>query len=146
VVGQQPARILLLSAPTGFEQFVLELCAPADAVPAPPDMAAVMAAAANYKIDILGPLPKEPCVTRSQEDIITTIVDTSTSLKQAVEQIRNPHVAAVSAGNADAATSLSVPDGIFLPLEIVTLDERLMAAARREGLVLTEVPLPESGA
>jgi len=59
VVGEQPARMLLLCAPAGFEKFVLELCAPVDAVPAPPDMAALMAAAATFNIDILGPLPEE---------------------------------------------------------------------------------------
>src|SRR5579871_4661523 len=41
VVGSTPARILLLCAPAGFEQFVLELSVPlADATP--PDMARLM--------------------------------------------------------------------------------------------------------
>ena len=60
VVGSQPARMLLMCAPAGFEKFVLELCAPVDSVPAPPDMAALMAAAAKYNLDILGPLPEDP--------------------------------------------------------------------------------------
>ena len=57
VVGDAPARMLLLVAPGGFEQFVAELSAPA---PAAPDMAKLMAAAAKYQVDILGPLPESP--------------------------------------------------------------------------------------
>jgi mannose-6-phosphate isomerase-like protein (cupin superfamily) len=60
VVGSGPARMLIMSAPAGFEKFVLELCAPVDATPAPPDMATLIAAAARFNIDILGPLPDEP--------------------------------------------------------------------------------------
>ena len=63
VVGSQPARMLLMCAPAGFEKFVLELCAPVDAVPAPPEMAKLVTAAATYKVDILGPLPEEPSVS-----------------------------------------------------------------------------------
>jgi len=57
VVGDTPARLLLLCAPGGFEQFVVELSEPA---PAAPDMAKLIAVAAKYKIDIHGPLPEEP--------------------------------------------------------------------------------------
>jgi quercetin dioxygenase-like cupin family protein len=63
VVGSQPARMLLMCAPAGFEKFVLELCAPVDAVPAPPEMAKLVTTAATYKVDILGPLPEEPSVS-----------------------------------------------------------------------------------
>jgi len=55
VLGDKPARLLLLCAPGGFEQFVVEMSEPA---PAPPDMAKLMAVAAKYKIDIHGPLPE----------------------------------------------------------------------------------------
>jgi quercetin dioxygenase-like cupin family protein len=55
VLGGQPARLLLLCAPGGFEQFVLDMSDPA---PAPPDMARLMAVAAKYQIDIHGPLPE----------------------------------------------------------------------------------------
>ena len=58
VVGPQAARMLFLCAPAGFEKFVLELCIPIGAVPAQPDMAKLMAAAASFHIDILGPLPR----------------------------------------------------------------------------------------
>jgi len=60
VVGTAPARMLLLCAPAGFERFVRELSAPVDAVPAPPDMAVLVATAAKYHVDILGPLPEQP--------------------------------------------------------------------------------------
>ena len=60
VVGNQPARMLLMCAPAGLEKFVLQLCLPVDAPPAPPNMATLMAAAAAFNIDILGPLPEEP--------------------------------------------------------------------------------------
>ena len=60
VIGDQPARMLLLCAPGGFEGFVLELGQPADAPLAPPDMAKLAAVAARYHIDIHGPLPEEP--------------------------------------------------------------------------------------
>ena len=59
VVGSQPASMLLMCAPAGFEKFALELSAPVDAVPAPPDMTTLMAAAARFNVDILGPLPEE---------------------------------------------------------------------------------------
>ncbi len=42
VVGPGPARMLLMCAPAGFEKFALELCAPLDAVPAPPEMSRLM--------------------------------------------------------------------------------------------------------
>jgi quercetin dioxygenase-like cupin family protein len=57
VVGDAPARMLLLCTPGGFEQFVVDLSEPA---PAPPDMAKLVTVAAKYKIDIHGPLPEEP--------------------------------------------------------------------------------------
>jgi quercetin dioxygenase-like cupin family protein len=55
VDGDKPARLLLLCAPGGFEQFVVDMSEPA---PAPPDMAKLMAVAAKYQIDIHGPLPE----------------------------------------------------------------------------------------
>ncbi|MGA8044086.1 MAG: ester cyclase [Terracidiphilus sp.] len=60
VIGHQPARMLLLCAPGGFEGFVLELGQPADAPAAPPDMAQLAEVAAKYHIEIHGPLPEEP--------------------------------------------------------------------------------------
>jgi quercetin dioxygenase-like cupin family protein len=57
VLGDAPARLLLLCAPGGFEQFVTDM---SEAAPAPPDMSKLMKVAATYKIDIHGPLPEEP--------------------------------------------------------------------------------------
>ena len=46
---------------------------------------------------------------------MTTSAAISNSLKQAVEQVRMQHVAAVNAGDVEAATRLFAPDGVFLP-------------------------------
>ena len=60
VIGTKPARMLLMCAPAGFERFVRDLSMPLDAVPTPPDLAQLVATAAKYNIDILGPLPEQP--------------------------------------------------------------------------------------
>ena len=61
VDGTEPARILLLNTPAGFEGFPVEVGEPAKELtipPAePPDMDKLMAIAAKYDIEILGPLP-----------------------------------------------------------------------------------------
>jgi quercetin dioxygenase-like cupin family protein len=57
VIGDAPARLLLLCTPGGFEQFVLEL---SEAAPTPPDMAKLAAVAAKLQIEIHGPLPEGP--------------------------------------------------------------------------------------
>jgi ketosteroid isomerase-like protein/quercetin dioxygenase-like cupin family protein len=111
VAGAQPARMLLMCAPAGLEKFVLELCAPADAVPAPPDMGRLAAAAARFNIDILGPLPEDP----AGGHIATTAPDGLTSMMHAIGQARSQHVAAVDAGDADAAAAVFAPSGILLP-------------------------------
>jgi ketosteroid isomerase-like protein len=46
---------------------------------------------------------------------MTTNAQPSTSLKEAVDQTRDQHVAAVNAEDAEAATNLFGPEGIFLP-------------------------------
>jgi quercetin dioxygenase-like cupin family protein len=60
--GSTPARMLLQVTPAGFEQFALALAHPADgSTPAPsgpPDMDVLLAEAAKYNIEILGPLPE----------------------------------------------------------------------------------------
>ncbi len=57
-----PARMLLEVIPAGFEQFALTLSEPAPesgfGPASPPDMSRVMAEAAKYNIEILGPLPE----------------------------------------------------------------------------------------
>lgn len=60
IVGDAPARMLILCTPGGFEDFVLEMAQPLGDPPAPPDMQKLIAAAARAGIDILGPLPEEP--------------------------------------------------------------------------------------
>ena len=57
VIGDAPARMLLLCSPGGFEQFIVDLSEPA---PAPPDMARLSAVAATYQIALHGPLPPMP--------------------------------------------------------------------------------------
>jgi quercetin dioxygenase-like cupin family protein len=59
VIGA-PARMLLMCAPGGFEQFVLEQTAPIAEPPSPPDMARLMMLAEKYGIEIHGPLPEAP--------------------------------------------------------------------------------------
>lgn len=46
---------------------------------------------------------------------MTANAPSSTSLKNAVDQTRDQHVAAVNAGDAEGATRLFAPEGIFLP-------------------------------
>jgi len=54
VVGDTPARFLLMVTPGGFEDFVAKLSEPAAS---PPDMEKVMALAPGYGLEILGPTP-----------------------------------------------------------------------------------------
>jgi quercetin dioxygenase-like cupin family protein len=60
VIGNSPARMLLMCTPGGFEQFVLEQMTPIAEPPTPPDMAKLMMLAGKFGIDIHGPLPEEP--------------------------------------------------------------------------------------
>jgi quercetin dioxygenase-like cupin family protein len=55
VLGDSTARMLLLCTPGDFAQFVLEMSEP---MPAPPDMAKLVALAGKYSVDIHGPLPE----------------------------------------------------------------------------------------
>lgn len=108
VIGTSPARMLLQCAPAGFENMVRELSVPVDAVSAPPDMALLVATAARYGIDILGPLPDMPAQTGSEGMAART-------LEEAVEELRRLHVAAVNGGDAKGAANIFAPDGVFLP-------------------------------
>jgi len=107
VLGDGPARLLLLCTPGDFAQFVVEMSEP---VPAPPDMAKLTALAAKYSIDILGPLPEKtdalarPANARS-----------ATSLDDAVDRVRARHVAAVNAGDLEAALDVFAPEAVVLP-------------------------------
>lgn len=46
---------------------------------------------------------------------MSTSVQSSTKLTQAVDQIRNEHVTAVNSGDVEAAAGLFAPEGVFLP-------------------------------
>ncbi|MFC4357425.1 cupin domain-containing protein [Halobium salinum] len=62
VVGDEPCRMLIQVTPAGFEGFVAGAGQPAERLetppPAEPDVSALTAAAAEYGLDILGPLPE----------------------------------------------------------------------------------------
>ncbi len=66
VIGNIPARMLLMCNPGGFEQFVLEQTTPITEPPSAPDMGRLMTLAAKYGIDIHGPLPEEPAGLSSE--------------------------------------------------------------------------------
>ena len=59
VTGTAPAQILLLVSPGGFERFIKDLSEPAGTFSSAPDIAKLVAVAASYGVDILGPLPEE---------------------------------------------------------------------------------------
>jgi ketosteroid isomerase-like protein/quercetin dioxygenase-like cupin family protein len=145
VIGSHPARMLLMGAPAGFDKFVLELCAPVDAVPAPPDMTTLMAAAARYNVDIHGPLPQDPNASTAAEP---------SSLTRAVDQTRERHVAAINTEDIDTATSLFAPEAIMLPpgqpalkgtAAINAWFTQVFAAFRVQGFTLRPGPLEEHG-
>jgi ketosteroid isomerase-like protein/quercetin dioxygenase-like cupin family protein len=107
VLGDTPARMLLLCTPGGFDQFVVEMSEPA---PAPPDMTKLMALAATYNVDILGPLPEQ-----ADAPVPSTNARSSTSLTNAVDRIRSQHIAAVNAGDIDAALEIFAADVAVMP-------------------------------
>jgi quercetin dioxygenase-like cupin family protein len=59
VTGTTRAQMLVLVSPGGFERFLKELSEPAGTPASPPDIAKLVAVAAKYGVDILGPLPEE---------------------------------------------------------------------------------------
>ncbi len=67
VEGERPARVLQLSLPAGFERFVLAAGEPAHArtlpPPVAPDIQTLLAAAARYGQEILGPPGQWPKAT-----------------------------------------------------------------------------------
>ena len=109
VVGSAPARMLLLCTPAGFEQFVLELSQPltdpASPPPPPPDMAKLMAVAAKYQIDILGPLPEQTGTDSSE----------TKSDYEMIEAVRAAHVAALNVRDATNWAGLFTEDAVQMP-------------------------------
>ncbi len=61
VVGASPSQFLILTTPGGFEGFVTEMGEPASDLtlpePSAPKMEKLVALAAKYQLEILGPLP-----------------------------------------------------------------------------------------
>ena len=57
VEGDASARFLILTTPAGFEAFVAELSTP-EPPTGPPDLEALTRIAAEYGVEILGPLPE----------------------------------------------------------------------------------------
>lgn len=107
VLGAVPARMLLLCAPAGFEQFVLDMSEPepvAEAPRAPLDMAKLVALAAKYRIDILGPLPETD-----------TPFDPLESDAAVIDRVREAHVAALNAGDAAGWTGVFTADAVQMP-------------------------------
>jgi hypothetical protein len=60
VIGDTPARMLILWSPAGFERFVLSLAEDPASPMIEPDMGKLVAKAAENQIEILGPLPDGP--------------------------------------------------------------------------------------
>ncbi|SFR52180.1 cupin domain-containing protein [Halogeometricum limi] len=62
VVGDDDCRMLIQVAPSGLEEFFAEVGVPAERMetppPAEPDVAMLTAVAKDYRLEILGPLPK----------------------------------------------------------------------------------------
>jgi len=57
VDGNAPARILILSTPAGFADFIAEIST-SEPPTGPPDLAHLTQVAGRYAIEILGPLPQ----------------------------------------------------------------------------------------
>jgi uncharacterized protein (TIGR02246 family) len=107
VLGAVPARMLLLCAPAGFEQFVLDMSEPepvAEAPLAPLDMAKLVALAAKCNIDILGPLPDAD-----------TSLDPLESDAAVIDRVREAHVAALNAGDAAGWAGVFTTDAVQMP-------------------------------
>ena len=104
VLGAAPARMLLLCAPAGFEQFVLDMSEPEPAAGAPLDMAKLVALAATYNIDILGPLPETD-----------TLLDPFDSDAAVIDSVRQAHVAALNARDAEGWTNVFTADAVQMP-------------------------------
>lgn len=58
IEGETPARILAMTSGSDFSDFIAETSVSPETPPSPPDMAALVTAAARHGIDILGPLPR----------------------------------------------------------------------------------------
>lgn len=105
VIGTRPARMLLLATPGGFEQMVLGLRRPLDSPPEPPDMTALLDAAARLEIEILGPLPDMSDDLHAGRD----------EARGAIDKLRAAHIAALNANDAAGWTATFAEDAVQLP-------------------------------
>jgi hypothetical protein len=60
VIGDRPARMLVLCTPAGFERFVMDQATPLAEPAPPPDMRRLEMLAERHGIEIHGPLPELP--------------------------------------------------------------------------------------
>ena len=144
VIGTRPARMLLLATPGGFEQFVLALRTPFDTTPEPPDMAALMEAAARHGVDILGPLPDMPDDLRGGRD----------DARADIDRLRATHIAALTANDAAGWTAIFAEDAVQLPpigavntgtAAIGAFNERFMAMFAVSSFNITPMGLEVHG-
>jgi mannose-6-phosphate isomerase-like protein (cupin superfamily) len=65
VIGERPARMIVMCTPAGFERFIMDQATPlAEAPPSSPDKERMMMLADRHDIDIHGPLPELPAQFR----------------------------------------------------------------------------------
>jgi hypothetical protein len=57
VIGERPARMLVMCTPAGFERFILDQATPIAEPPPPTDMARMKMVAERHGIEIHGALP-----------------------------------------------------------------------------------------
>lgn len=66
VTGETPARTLVIATPAGFERFTAEVGRPAPQLTLPPmeppDMEKLARLAAQYNVELLGPLPEAEAI------------------------------------------------------------------------------------
>lgn len=60
VIGDRPARMIVICTPSGFERFILDQATPIAEPPSAPDMERLMVLAKRHGIEIHGPLPEAP--------------------------------------------------------------------------------------
>ena len=60
VIGERPARMLVICTPAGFERFISDQATPIGQPPQPPDTQRMMVLAKRHEVEIHGPLPEIP--------------------------------------------------------------------------------------
>lgn len=75
---------------------------------------------------------------------MSTVTQSTPSFKEAVDQIRDQHLAAVRAGDVEGATDIFAPESVFLPPEHVPLEGIPAIRAWFSG-VFSNFRLPDFG-